>query len=388
MGYNRLTKEQELEACKLYEQGLSTNKVALSFNYTGGGINSVLRRYGIQLRPQYPKLSDDQKAEICKLYQNGIGLTELAEKHFKCARIKIRKVLEDNNIKVKSKVEAHRKALDESVFDVLTPDVAYWIGFLLADGNVSKRTSKVNKIVSYYINLVLQIKDKKHIEKFHSFLKSGHRIRIRENGKNKCVGFNFKSNHIAEALMSYGVVPRKSYCATVDGRLKYDRDFWRGMIDGDGSLGIYDKGTRSNICLSLCGTEAVVTAFQEYVRTIIPESKTQIHMRDLKTRFSEFALKGRPAYRIIKDLYEDNVLALGRKNTIAQRVIQDIDKFMPGPKGLPGESSPVSKLNNTQVKEIRSLQGTASGTVVAKQFGVHHNTIYAIWNREHWRHVA
>lgn len=49
-----------------------------------------------------------------------------------------------------------------------------------------------------------------------------------------------------------------------------------------------------------------------------------------------------------------------------------------------GDSHPRSKLNSRQVLLIRELKGEFTGTFLAKFFGVHHMSIYNIWNKKQW----
>lgn len=50
-----------------------------------------------------------------------------------------------------------------------------------------------------------------------------------------------------------------------------------------------------------------------------------------------------------------------------------------------GESNDGAKLNNQQVLEIRSAVGKQAD--IAKKFGISHQTVWAIKNRERWSHL-
>ena len=62
----------------------------------------------------------------------------------------------------------------------------------------------------------------------------------------------------------YGFTPRKSWdgCIT-DQRLLNSRHFWRGMIDGDGSIG-YRKRDGYPL-LSLVGTKIMIDQFRYFI---------------------------------------------------------------------------------------------------------------------------
>ena len=58
-----------------------------------------------------------------------------------------------------------------------------------------------------------------------------------------------------------------------------------------------------------------------------------------------------------------------------------------GLKDWRGENQSRSKLTETQVRDIRKLQGKKTGREVAKEYEVTHSTIFAIWKRRIWTHI-
>lgn len=55
---------------------------------------------------------------------------------------------------------------------------------------------------------------------------------------------------------------------------------------------------------------------------------------------------------------------------------------------LRGEASPLSKLKEKEVLEIRQLRGKEVARVVGEQFGVSKATVQAIWQRRLWKWLA
>jgi hypothetical protein len=49
-----------------------------------------------------------------------------------------------------------------------------------------------------------------------------------------------------------------------------------------------------------------------------------------------------------------------------------------------GERSPLSKLTEDQVREIRQLEGKMGRTEIGRKFGICHSTVYAIIERKSW----
>jgi hypothetical protein len=134
-----------------------------------------------------------------------------------------------------TRLKMRRCTLNELAFSVVTPDSAYWIGYLIADGNVSiKKGGSV-------IALRVQVTDKDHLIKFRAYVGSSHKIGfdVSKARGDRSYSIYFHSEKMAEDLARYGVVPNKCFTVKVKGGVENDKDLWRGVIDGDGNLGIY-----------------------------------------------------------------------------------------------------------------------------------------------------
>lgn len=119
-----------------------------------------------------------------------------------------------------------------------TPDSAYWLGYLYADGYVSLGNG---------YKLGLSSVDYEMLEKFRTFLETDAPIRSRYKtsklARDKEKRFVIheivvSSKRLILDLLSYGVVPRKSqdFSTPVTIPVQAEADFWRGCLDGDGSL--------------------------------------------------------------------------------------------------------------------------------------------------------
>lgn len=210
--------------------------------------------------------------------------------------------------------------LNESVFDEpVTPEAAYWVGLLMADGTVHHKTNATT--------LRLQVDHIKHIEHFRAFLATTSKISIVEawvklpNGRrvfSKMASITACSEHIKKRLASFGVRPRKSYCATLGGHLASSVDCWRGLVDGDGWLGDpLNSDGRKRPVIGLTGTRAIAEQFVAFVRTLAPF--TGKPYRDHKSW--SVAIGGRSAVIVIKALYGHGGSALPVKAALADKLL-------------------------------------------------------------------
>jgi len=123
---------------------------------------------------------------------------------------------------------SHRKyKLNENYFeDIDTEEKAYWLGFLYADGCVSR---------GKMLTLELSTKDEGHIKKFLNCINSEHPITRKE--KNLSV-VNIGSKKMVSDLINYGCTERKSLTLDFPKNINKHliRHFIRGYFDGDGCI--------------------------------------------------------------------------------------------------------------------------------------------------------
>lgn len=220
-----------------------------------------------------------------------------------------------------TRMKMRKCQLNERAFSTpLSPDAKYWVGVLLADGNVSIK--KGIPIVALHLHEI----DKDHIGKFRTFVKSTHKISRYINKKTGRVYYSisFSCKLMADDIAKYGIVPKKWFIAKVKGGMEDDRDLWRGVIDGDGTLGIYQKKTangmiRSIPYISLTGNLYICHQFKAFL-----EQRTGLPMPEIipYRNSYQFSVSDHRAVRAIKLLYENCSVALDRKLEIAKRIMK------------------------------------------------------------------
>lgn len=137
--------------------------------------------------------------------------------------------------------------LDEKVFDNITEDSAYWIGYLYGDGNCTME-NKVRLAVSY--------EDRDILYQFRDFIKSNDRpvkdFILKDKQYSK---LELRSWRIHNKIIPYGLTTRKDS----RGRLPVDllqyekgKAFVRGLFDADGCF-YYDGLHKNNLFAEITG---------------------------------------------------------------------------------------------------------------------------------------
>lgn len=203
---------------------------------------------------------------------------------------------------------AKSKYLDHSCFDENNEESMYWAGFIAADGCVTDENE---------VKIALQKSDYRHLEKFSDFCKSEHSIRLYDKENKAVTGFT--SKQICKKLNLLGIVPRKSLILQPSELCLKSKDFWRGMVDGDGGV-YFGNGKYKYPQIMLCGSYGSVKGFEDYVKQICATKASTVKSGSIY----RFSSAGKYAVEIIKHLYGgDPVYFLDRKYETA-KIIMDV----------------------------------------------------------------
>lgn len=213
-----------------------------------------------------------------------------------------------------------------------TPDKAYWLGFITTDGMVTGFKAHAARAGSLRLVIKLARKDRAHLEILHRALQAKRPIRDTEewtkppgSGERKkrpASILDVCSPQIVNALVSHGVTARKT--DTVEpwagpGRLM--RHYWRGVIDGDGTIGTYDGEAR----LGLCGSQPLVEAFREWAAGICDTTASLRQGKQGNRRYWLLSIGGnRRLPRLLTVLYDDAPVALARKKAEADYIVHGL----------------------------------------------------------------
>lgn len=323
-GYYRYSEETRESIIRDYEAGASILMLTEKYGVMWITVKNILKKAGVSIRSKAgeiikrnTKLFPKDRKDILEGYQSGLNSTDLADA-YGVTQTMISRIVKEGGL-TRSNGEAHRVySLDETAFDAVTDESAYWVGFLITDGSIVESEGHAPSVA-----LGLQESDLGHIYKFRDLLKSDHRIIhaiSEDNGKSyPSVHLRVRSEKLASSLARFGVVPRKSFTAKVIG-LEKDRNFWRGVIDGDGCISIGESPGR--LAMILVGSKDLLSQFKEYALSISPSCGADVHPQKSIFRLS---LRGKYAMRVIRELYHDARVALDRKAAIARWLMENPD---------------------------------------------------------------
>lgn len=180
---------------------------------------------------------------------------------------KLSKILEEKKIDVRVATAAQIDR--EDFFDKIdTPEKAYWLGFICADGNVSADGKR--------IQIKLHERDAGHLEKFKDVIGYHGSVNsysaVTNYGAYTFSQINITSPKMNSALVKNGCIPSKTMWLEPPDKLKSAlvTHFIRGMIDGDGSL-IRRAGQVKGI--KLYGVQKIV----RWAADAIPGGRIRLH---------------------------------------------------------------------------------------------------------------
>ena len=166
-------------------------------------------------------------------------------------RDEVRKELRKLNIEPDYEIMRHgskKHDYDESVFNVIdTEEKAYWLGFLMGDGDIEKvkrKRSNGSYYINHRLNLNLKYSDIGHINKFLNFLKcttvtpKKKLVKMPSGNLAEIASIRISSKPLAESLINHGVISNKSLNEPEPIELseKFIPDFIRGLFDADGCI--------------------------------------------------------------------------------------------------------------------------------------------------------
>lgn len=198
-----------------------------------------------------------------------------------------------------------KKSVDSNFFETInTEEKAYWLGFLAADGYISKKAN--------CIELALKESDYGHICKFKQAIKSKHKIGKKVIKNSIAYRINIKDKKMAKDIAEKTFINKKSFDAFIykdldDNLLKH---YIRGLIEGDGYI--------SKDCKVIELTTASDLLILDFINIIKNkfDYNCKIKKRSDSKAVSVRILDSKVSYKILDWLYKDASIYLDRKYSI------------------------------------------------------------------------
>lgn len=207
--------------------------------------------------------------------------------------------------------------------------------------------------------------------------------------KENYYGIRIIRKEIAQWFIDHGCLPQKTLNITLPNIPDiYMKDFLRGCIDGDGSIGTYQnknyyKRTCSLISASLIFLEKIklYLTSKDISSTIIEKRQNKpsiVNGKPIIQKYPCYSLNtyGKNAYKFLKLIYYPNhKLSLSRKLNLAQQIIDFYEKSEITDKRKIRKLNINTKINWLPDNELINLINKSNVEQVAKQLGVHGTTI-------------
>lgn len=239
-----LTKFKD-EIIKRFEAGQSVYSLARDLGINNAKANNYLIRWGYDTSAGHKKHAGDvelnsQSEEIVRIYlEEKIGVDTIA-KRFNTYGTSIRKIINDAG--VMRDYDYYRYDVDQTYFEKIdTREKAYFLGFLMSDGNVQDSGFRI----------ALKADDREILEKFAAELKYDGdlkyvkpRHKLKKSGEMGMSSPQYKlsinKSKMAQDLIRLGCMKNKTWKLRFPTNdqvpLEFIPDFLRGYFDGDGSI--------------------------------------------------------------------------------------------------------------------------------------------------------
>lgn len=236
----KATENEHKEWVNRYLQGETCRAISKDYPFNENTISKYIKEQGISRGRGRGKREAELEKIIIEEYQTDkkATCTSLGEKYNLSDRT-ISTWLKKNNIPVKG--IGKPGGCEKKIFETIdTPDKAYMLGFITADGAVVfSKNSKGDKD-SGSLNIEVHEKDKEVLEFFSSKINPEAKIFPCFYEKKQNYRVAFSSTYLAKSLEKYGIVQNKSKMIKRIPVELIPKDllqyYFRGLIDGDGCI--------------------------------------------------------------------------------------------------------------------------------------------------------
>lgn len=305
--YNRFTPEED-KFLKESDLKISSHQLSLLINHPASAIRQRRQFLGIESPRIKNPWTNFQRKLLIKLYSQANSNREL-ERILGHTRRTI--ASEAHRLKLKREKPHYFYSANHQFFQTWSSDMAYVLGFVFGDGNISNRKEQA------YVRF--SSKDREILEKIQKTMKSNHRIR-KEITRGKFIIYRLviASKIIQKDLENLGKSQKSSYSRFRGAGMqfpnipsKFLNSFIRGYFDADGCLSLNRKETsyRISFC-SICQNflNNISKSISNGIKIEIKESVKHINRNIYSLQYGKEDSK-----KIYNWLYKDATIYLERK---------------------------------------------------------------------------
>lgn len=216
-----------------------------------------------------------------------------------------------------------RIKVNENYFKKWSANMAYLLGYILADGCIIEGTYKG---YSGALKFGVQKKDIDILKKIKKELNSGHAISLVKNAAHLCI----TSQVIVSDLKKHGIIYRKSLREKVPkAPRQFIKDFIRGIVDGDGRIALEKDGYPQ---LAIYGGQHIIKFIRNYFLgkfKIYSKISRLTKSKDNKYYLYAIGYRTNSAKTLIKYLYSTTSLYIDRKFKEAKKCLNVTMKYQP-----------------------------------------------------------
>lgn len=317
MNYD-FTEDEKQDIIQMYKNENKMEEIIEKYNTDEHYVRLILKDHKIDRN--YNRWSDELYNRISYLYSLGDKTQKQVAYITCCSDEGVRKALAKCHVKLKTPSEANQKYNRNSKYfsNIDTPNKAYFLGLIYADGNVSDNNRHVGNR-HYMLTITLQEEDVGVLERIKDDIEYSGPLRYYElskkypNHKNVytlCIN----DQYMIDDLIQLGVPPRKSLILTFPIWLRPDlvRHFIRGYFDGDGNIYHDIKHNKWRACIAgtyeFCiGVQRMCEAY--YIKTNIYHPKQCLDHNTYVLQCSA----SNSTYQFLSFLYQDCDIKMDRK---------------------------------------------------------------------------
>jgi lambda repressor-like predicted transcriptional regulator len=299
----------------LYEDGVPVAEIAERAGVCVKTVRNVARRAGLPAR--HPPQPDRDEA-IVQSYATGDPVGHIASE-YGVNRAYVRRIAARAGVPPRHGWQ-RRYPLDETAFERPT-NVGWWlIGLLAADGSIHTPENR--------ITLCQSMKDVDVLHAFYEYLGCPERpltllelsdeARARQWPRAPAAEARVFSSKLVSALAAHGVVPRKTASMKLSDEATRRAAVWLGVLDGDGSVGIYKGGLSPRV--SFAGTEALMAQCERFWRAQLGIAGARPAARPHATGIWTFSVWGAKAEAAARVLLGASPTSMRRKRALLAQI--------------------------------------------------------------------